>query len=79
MDSNESPRKPSPIMVVINIGLSFLMPFVCLVVLLTGAHAYFRGYGRFQEDSLIFLGIIGVSVVVGILNAAGYYRKIYQG
>ena len=62
-------------MMVINIGLSFLKPFVCLSLLLTGTHQYFRGIRIDEYTFIAFPAIMGISALAGIVNAATYYRK----
>ena len=82
MDKNEMPRKQVPLIGFVNIGLSFLMPTVCLFFLLGGAWIYYYGTrwveASFANPGLYMLVTVGISAVVGVINAVGYYRKNYR-
>ncbi len=83
MSSSEPQRKPIGFIGVINVGLSFLMPFVCVQFLLGWAWMSYHG-GRwieatFAAPGLFALGIYGISAAVGVVNAVGYYRRKYGG
>ncbi len=64
----------------INVGLSFLMPFVCLQILFNcPLYGDLLTTGDFHVFSAAWaLLIMACSAAVGIANAQGYYRKKFR-
>jgi hypothetical protein len=76
---DKSQRKPIGVIGIINVGLSFLMPFVCVQFLLGWAWMYWQGdrwiEAAFAAPGLLMLVVYGISGAVGVINAVGYYRR----